>query len=330
MRKSPRKYTLILVANPKRLGENWLAGSVIAHLVQCEMSGRAFWLCPFRMRGVLDEDKCDLRFDNVSGYGYFYDALDKKISWRFKLGKVFDGGYFLTPDKKKGYQKYFGFREKYLKYGKKWLRNCRWFLISEIEKLKPPFKRRRAGKSWVFPDFWIYTYGKKRQLRVSDFMHNTVFACDAPSAKTRKAESMKSDDLLDQYLKQFFSTKSLDKTLREWAIQSTFALKLMEKKKWDFWPEKPVSGGRGRIDILFKEKRGNFVAVEIKRDEEDTSVNQLKSYIRKLRRKKEYKNRGIQGVIISGKITDALEKRSVGAGFDLLEYKLSIEFPEVM
>jgi hypothetical protein len=249
MRENPRKYTLILGACPKRLGENWLVGSVIAHLVQCETSGKAFWLCPFRMRGVREEDKNRLTF---SKNAFFYDALEGKISWKFKVEKDFDGNHFSDSNERKKYKRYFGFRERSFEYGKKWLQDRRWFLISNIQKLKRPFNKTPRGH---FPDFRVYTYGKEKPLRVSDFEHNTVFAFKAPEVREKDLEKVLSDDLLDRYLKQFFLIKSPNKTLREWAIQSAFALKLMKEKKWDFWPEKPVGGKRGRIDVLFKEKK---------------------------------------------------------------------------
>lgn len=332
------KYSLILGAFPNRdYSAGWLAGSIPAHLIACELNGKVFWYCPVQFgRGVREADREIFKemIDKIlqgeikvgesckglklNKHGYFYDDYFSQVLWRFKLERILKGNHFNEkPEEKEKYKKYFSFREVYLK-GK--IESYEfWFLISDIQKIAKPIEREKIGKGkYALPAF-RYNEG---QLLTAHLMWNAVFVHHIPEACNETIQ-VKAIDEIDSYLKQFFLTKLPDKNLREKAIQQAFAITLMSKfKNWSLTMEDKLQSGRP--DIIFKDENGALVVVEIKRADNDDPVAQLKNYVDELRAK--YKK--IRGLVICGKKTRELMKKANNQDFDvdIIEYSLSINF----
>ena len=313
---------------------DWLAGFIPAHWIHYENSGRigTAWFCPVTLRGVLNEDKHGrtpyesvklIRKDLLSEYGFLCDIEKGEIGWRFRLKDVLN---IEDMNKKRGeYEKHiprfrkavyppFAEDEDWSNYEK---RLHLWFVFSKLEKLKEPLS---------YINFKVYKnqYDKtKRSPSGIDFRNNVAFAVESPKIVEEDIdEDYKIENGIDEYLKRFFITKPPDKPMRESIIQDVFITKLLEK---DFTPRKEVQIERGRIDVLF-EKEGRLIAVEIKRDFDDNSVDQLKGYIEKC--KKEFKNRKIDGWIICGRKSKTLKENA--KGYRIIEYKVSLDFSDVL
>lgn len=335
---SEKTYSLILAAFPRKdYSAGWLAGNIPAHLIACELKGKIFWYCPVQFRrGVREPDSeifkemidkilCgeievgesykDLKLNK---HGYFYDDYFKQVLWRFRLERIFRGNHFNErPEEKRKYEKYFSFREVYLKGVIK--SHEYWFLISHIQKIVKPIEREEIEKGkYKLPGF---KYGDG-QLLTNHFTWNAVFVPTIPETCNDTIE-VKAEDEIDSYLKQFFLTKLPDKNLREKAIQQAFAINLMKKfGNWSLTMEDKLQSGRP--DILFKDENGTLVVVEIKRADNDDPVAQLKKYIDELRVKYEK----IRGLVVCGKETIELKKKAQNQDFDVevIEYSISINF----
>ncbi len=338
-----KTYSLILAAKPnKNYTAGWLAGSVSAHLIACELNGKVFWFCPVQLgRGVKDSDKDIFKrminkivrekikvgksYDGLklSRYGYFYDADFSQVSWRFELEKIFQGNHFNDkPKEKEDYKEYFAFRDVYLEYEKKDAENCYWFLISNIQKIKNPIKKTKIGSgTYKLPGF---KFNNGVLLTVHFRWGGAVFVHAIPEA-CHKTEEVKAEDEIDSYLKQFFLTKLPKKNLREKAIQQAFAINLMNQKfpNWSLTMEDKLKSGK-RTDILFRDENGALVVVEIKRGNNDDPVTQLKNYIDELKTK--HKKENIRGIVICGNKTPELEEKAKKEGFEIIEYSISVNF----
>jgi Holliday junction resolvase-like predicted endonuclease len=339
---SVKTYTLIIGAIPnKNYSAGWLAGSVVAHNIYCEKNGKVFWACPLKYRGISNEDKHSFKeliekisnnqikvgdvYKNIklNKKGYFYDGDENAVLWCFDIEGIFLDETFRTGinNKLKRYKKFVGFREIQLTYS---VKERAWFLISSIQQLKSSFNRvKEKSTTYKIPGFKLYTRSKKTVLRTYDFMHGgPVFVFEMPSINKYDLIDIKSTDISDKYLKQFFLTKLPDKNLRERAIQLAFAWNLMEKHgNWTLTMEKKLK--IGRPDILFTEEDGTLVVVEIKRADNDDPASQLEKYINELKRK----HKKIRGLIICGKKTKELEKIAKEKKFEIIEYSISINFP---
>jgi len=348
-----KTYTLIVGAIPyKYYSAGWLAGSVIAHKIYCGgKDGKVFWACPLKYRGISKEDKNTFKeliekissgeikvgdvYKNIklNKTGYFYDGDEDAVLWRFSIEVIFTDEDFRKGIRNglkdyRNYRKYVGFREIQLT-GKVEKRRA-WFLISNILRLKSPFKREKEKNTTYYkiPGFKLYTENKKKTLRTYDFMHGgPVFILEMPDIKKEDLEDIKPADISDRYLKDIFLTTLPNKNLKERAIQLAFALNLMEKhKNWTLTMEDKLKSGRP--DILFKEKNGTLVVVEIKRTDNDKPVSQLDKYINELKRnnKLKRKHKKIRGIVICGRKTRELEKAAKQKNFEVIEYSLSINF----
>lgn len=336
---SETTYSLILGAFPsKDYSVGWLAGSIPAHLIACKLNGKVFWYCPVQFgRGVKGSDReifkemiekilreeikvgesyKDLKLNE---YGYFYDADFSQVLWRFRLERIFQGNHFNEkPEEKKKYEKYFSFREVYLKG--KIESDEHWFLISDIQKIVKPIEKVQIEKGkYALPGF---KYDDK-QLITNHFAYGgAVFSHNIPET-CNETILVKAEDEIDSYLKQFFLTKLPDKNLREKVIQQAFAVTLMNKfKNWSLTMEDKLQSGRP--DIIFKDENGALVVVEIKRADNDDPITQLKEYVNELRVKYEK----IRGLVVCGKKTKELMKKANNQDFnvDVIEYSISINF----
>lgn len=341
-----KTYSLIIFAKPRKdYGIGWLAGSVLAHRIYCNLpdKGKVFWFCPVQYRGINNYDAenfkemMELILNNklkignnykdirLNNYGYFYDGGTEQVLWRYNLEKIFHGDYFKENSKEiERYEKYFGFRDEYLKYSKKYSKKCLWFLISDIQKIVNPIEKKLTEKGkYVLPGF---KYGKKR-LFTYHFTHGgVVFSPSVPKECniTTPETNIKKD--IDSYLKQFFLTKLPNENLREKAIQQAFALTLMQNENWTLELEVKLPNKK-RPDIIFEDERGDIVVVEIKRGDENP-VDQLKGYVNKIKKQKPRKR--VKGLIICGDITDEIMNDSKKQKFDidLIKYNVSIGFTD--
>ena len=331
-------YSLMLGAFPsKNYSAGWLAGSIPAHLISCELNDKVFWYCPVQFgRGIRASDR-ELFKEMISKilqgeikvgepynglklnkYGYFYDYNFSQVLWRFRLEKILKGNHFNeNPEEKEKCKKYFSFRTVYLN-GK--IESYEyWFLISDIQRITKPIERERVEKrKYVLP---VFKYNDARLL-TAHLMWNAVFVQQIPEACNETIQ-VRAIDEIDVYLKQFFLTKLPDKNLREKAIQQAFAIHLMKKfKNWSLTMEDKLQSGRP--DIIFKDENGALVVVEIKRADNDDPVAQLKKYVDELSSRYEK----IRGLVICGKKTRELMEKAKNQDFDvdIIEYSVSINF----
>ena len=326
-----KRYTLIIGAKPNRgHSADWLAGSIPAHWIHYEKSNRhgTAWFCPVRLRGVWHEDKRGrtsyeswrlLRINLLSDYGFLCDIEKREIGWRFLLKDILS---IEDMNKKRSeYEKYIPWfrKEVYPPFGGdpdeyKTVLHL-WFIFSKLEKLREPLS---------YSDFKVNSNAydeTKRSPNGNDFRGNTVFAAKSPQIVEKDIdEDFTIDKGIDEYLKKFFISKPPNKPMREGIVQDVFLTRLLKE---GFTPrrEVPVKRNEGRIDVLF-EREGCLIAVEIKRDFDDSSVDQLKGYIEKC--KEEFGDRKIEGWILCGRRTKALAQNP--EGYKIIEYKVSLDF----
>jgi hypothetical protein len=337
-------YSLLLGASLNTdYSAGWLAGSIPAHLISCELYGKIFWFCPVQFgRGPIEGDKgifkeliekiinSELKIGDVykglklDKYGYFFDNDSQEVAWRFKLEQIFSGNYFKKhPNEQIKYEKYFSFREVYLDYSEKDSANCYWFLLSDIQQMKNPMKSsdKKIAGGYEIPGFKY----ADRNLSTHDFIYSAVFVSDIPET-CKITKIVKAEDEINDHLKQFLLLKMPEKTLREKVIQNAFAVMLMTKyKNWTLTLEEKLGSGT-RPDILFRDEKGSLVVVEIKKSDNDDPVTQLKGYIDELKAK----HSNIRGIIICGKISEDLKEKAKKEKFDIIEYSISIGFKSLM
>jgi len=336
-------YSLLLAAMPsKDYSAGWLAGSMPAHLISCKLNKKVFWFAPTHLgNGVNEEDRPTFKelIDKISKndvkvgdtykgikldkYGYVYDGSLQKVLWRFRLERIFSDEDFRKVQQE--YKKYLSFREVYLKNSKKDNKDSYWFLMSDIRKIVKPVPAEKYPKNkLIIPNLKIYVGSEECKLFTTNWEYGgVIFIHDPVPDSLKNAEKTNAGDEIDSYLKDFFLKKLPGKQLKERVIQQAFAINLMTKynNNWTLVMEKRLKSKR-RPDILFMDKDGTLIVVEIKRDEDDDSVPQLKRYINEL--KKEHPK--IRGVIVCGKITDNLEKLAKKENFELIKYSISITF----
>lgn len=177
-----------------------------------------------------------------------------------------------------------------------------------------------------YSDFKVYNneHDKtKRSPSGIDSRNNVVFAVETPRiVKKDIDEEFEIEKGIDEYLKSFFITKPPDKPIRERINQDVFITKLLEE---GFTPRKEVKVENGRIDILFEKER-RLIAVEIKRDFNDNSVDQLKRYIKNREEENEFRGREIEAWIICRRRTKTLEEKANAENYRIIEYKVSLDF----
>ena len=222
-----------------------------------------------------------------------------------------------NPEKRETYGKYFGFRDVYLEHEEAESRSCCWFLLSDIRKIDAPIHARKVGKNaYELPGF---RYDNGRLFTYHFIYGGAVFVHSVPESCNRTV-LVRAEDEIDSYLKEFFLTKLSEKNLRERAIQQAFAIRLMRSRNWSLKMEEPLRSKR-RPDIVFVDENNRLVAVEIKRDDNDDPVTQLRSYIDEL---KVRHGKKIRGLVVCGRKTEELEASARREGFELLEYSISI------
>jgi hypothetical protein len=335
-------YSLIIGAKSSKYhSAGWLAGSIPAHLISCQLNGKVFWFCPAQfVRGTkkIDREKFREMIDKIlsgelsigtsykglklNNYGYFLDFALSAVAWRFKLLRIFPGYYFKqNKQEEKKYHKYFSFREVYKHYTKKESENSYWFLISDIEKIIQPISLIGENGKYHLKGF---KYGDKALFTHHFRWGGIVFSPKIPEG-CNITKKVKATDEIDTYLKQFFLTELKDKNLLERAIQQAFAITLMDEyKNWTPVMEEKLSNEK-RPDIIFREGKRNIVVVEIKRGDENP-VDQLDDYIKES--KKRYRNKNLKGLIICGDITNDIKKDAGKKRYpiDMIQYEVPIKF----
>lgn len=328
------KYSLILGALPRNdyYLAGWLAGSVIAHKIYCDQWGKVFWVCPLKLVGIRPEDKKLIQEGKALGsliedYGFFYDGKDEAISWMFDIETILTDQeiHSKSPKTLSKYRKYIGFRQVYFDEPDD---SFCWVLIKNIRRIGSPYQKKLVQKTqYQIPSFKRAVGNEVRTITTQDFMQGgAVFSCEYPKHDKIKIIDYHANTVTDLYLKELFLSKDISARLKEHAVQLAFALKLMQDNKWSLVMEKQLQN-KERIDMLFKE--GNdLVAVEIKRSDNDDPVNQLKGYIRQLRKNRTIANKygRIKGVVLCGRASSEMKAQAKKEGFKLMQYSLCMEF----
>jgi hypothetical protein len=220
--------------------------------------------------------------NSISKTGYFYEPEEKTITWQFEA-KCIKKGREIKESEKKFIPSFYPPEE--FERGGKWHEED-ILLINRLKKIEEPIRKKKRhnkkGYIWDFPDFKVLcpTTKKLKNLTTSYLVRN-VFTVKFPKKIKTKVPDKK--EVLSGYLKQFLSNNPPRGKLREKAIHEAFLMRLFEKG-FRLWNEGPTKNGR--YDVLFRDKKGEFVAVEIKRDSDEGSVRQLKDYIKHIKREK--------------------------------------------
>ncbi|MGB9659206.1 MAG: endonuclease NucS domain-containing protein [Nitrososphaerales archaeon] len=260
----------------------------------------------------------------ISYRGFFYESNKHSITWEFEAERIIK----MKSDKMETRLKSLSeciprFRQPYLN-GHSWGMESPWgdwLLIKKLNKLKTPIKGQSVNGGYSFPDFQYFSNpkGKLVDLASSHLRGGNAFVLECP--KVLELVEPNPEREISEYLKQFLTDNPPSGKLRETNIHDAFLLKLLEEG-YIIENEGPVSSGR--YDVLFEDKKGNLLAVELKLRRGDNAVNQLKSYIADL--KKTYETE-IQGVIICGHASEELQKAAAKYGFKVIEYRLMIDIP---
>ena len=326
------EFRLIL---PAKL-DDWLggyaAGSIAAHYIHFKKHGKVFWYCNIYKKGFgkykehFDENWDQIRKNPtslrknshiISNVGYFYQTGRNEISWQFKLEGIFKDEE-LTKKQKETYIP--SFRKVYLGG------NAYWLLISDMKQIKEPIK----FIGWKSFGFLQPKSKTPKSPRATDILNNS-FVVMFPNLKNQDLFEPKSDDLLDDHLKELLRYGQKDK-FREENVQRAFFHKLlMEEETFEFAREGVLSidkQRKGRYDFLIR-KADKFLAFEFKLDDDPAAPQQLEEYIDAISKKNRIPKHKIKGYIVCGNPSkDTIkEARLPCRNYQVLTYKISLEFP---
>jgi len=333
-----REYYLILPAKTgPEYGGGWAPGSVIAHWLHLKkgISG-VFWVWGLTSSGIRDEDKryfeelidplgkpfkVNGRQICISRKGYFYESENHSITWEFEADYIIKAAELSSEAVKrlKKAESYIPlFRKEYLK-PRPW---GSWLLIRDLKQLAEPIRGKRLGSFYSFPDFKYFS-NKERKIINLTTLHlksGNAFVLSCPENLETKNPNPEVE--VSEYLRKFLSDNPPKGKLRESNVHDAFVLQLL-REEYYFLHERPIKNGR--YDILFKDKSGKLIAVEVKLKKGDSAVGQLKGYIADL--KKQHKGEEIKGAIICGQADSNLRKIANENGFKVIEYQLLIKIP---
>ena len=240
-----------------------------------------------------------------------------KLSWQFKLEGIFLEKE-LTEDQRESYIP--SFRKIYFGEG------AYWILISDMKKIKTPLKFIE-GKSFGFlqPNSNV-----PKSPRSTDILNNS-FVVKFPNLKNQELFEPKTEDLLDDHLKELLKYGQKDK-FREENVQRAFFHKLrMEEETFQFAKEGVLSideQRKGRYDFLIR-KDDKFLAFEFKLDDDPGAAQQLEEYIDSISKKHSIPKHKIQGYIVCGNPSkETLNEANLSnRNYQVKTYKIALELP---
>lgn len=324
-----KEFRLVIPAKPySGWYGGWAAGSIPAHFIHCKKEGKVFWYQSIfkkgfgKWKGIVDKEWNRLRKNPgllrgdppfISDVGYFYESGTKKVTWQFKLEKILQ-----TEEISEDEKRYIpSFREVYLKEREEWI------LISEMKKLKNPVTFIDGN------DFRFLTL--KGEVKPKSYhIRNNCFVSSFPNIDEKQLEDPKPEELLDTYLKQYLLKGSRSDKFREGNVQEALLMALV--KKGVIFAKEGVldldDKRKGRFDFLVR-KEENFLAFELKVDDDVKAPKQLKEYIESIVVKEKIPPEKIKGYIICGNPSQETIEKASDFGFEVIEYKLKLDFPKL-
>lgn len=323
------EFRLVIPARPNNEWYGgWAAGSILAHYIHSlKCGGKVFWYQNIWRKGFGPHKRyIDDRWEQIrkkpcinkngpciSETGYFYETGTLNITWAFKLEKIIKREEI--KESEKGYIP--DFRWVYYDDDEE---KQDWILISDMKKLKEPIRFIGGTKF----RFWPHKKPKSGHIR------NNCFVCGFPKLNPNNLLTPKKEDLSNLYLKQFLMKGSKEEKFREQNVQDALFVALLEKG-FVFSKEgviKKSNEDRGRYDYLF-EKGGKYFAIETKVEDDPGAPGQLSEYIQAVRKEKKIPKNKIMGIIICGKASQKTRERASRRGYEIIEYRLSLDFPEL-
>lgn len=340
------EYHLVLPVKlgPSSYGGGWAAGSVIAHWFHLKKGNPGvFWVWPLTSSGirrkhkpVLDLWKVPMGKDvqnngekvHISSRGFFYDSNSHSIMWEFEADCIIRTWDSISGSKKaakelENLEECIPlFRQEYLKA---WWFNFKlwgdWLLIRKLQLLEKPIRGQSLNGIFSFPEFRYFSNprGEMVSLTSSHLRSGNAFIVRCP--KGLKLVEPHPETVISNHLKRFLTDSPPPGKLRERTIHDAFLIRLL-KEGYVIENEREVPGGR--LDVLFRDKNQNLIAVEFKRRYGDPAVDQLEYYISELQ--PNYRTK-IRGVIVCGQATEELRSRAEQRNFDVVEYELTLDIP---
>jgi len=264
----------------------------------------------------------------ISRKGFFYESNNHSITWQFEADRILSTHYFSSQTEKaakelKDLKDCIPlFRQEYLKA---WWGGFEpwgdWLLIRRLKMLRNPIKGERINRGFSFGNFKYFSNPRNRMvpLTSSHLRAGNSFILRCPDEL--ELLDPEPEAAVSNHLKQFLMDRPPPGKLRERIIHNAFLIKLM-KEGYVIENEREVTGGR--LDVLFRDKHQNLIAVELKLRRGDPAISQLEDYIGKLQ--EDYDTR-IHGAIVCGQADAQLRKKAKARGFEVIEYELILDIP---
>lgn len=341
-----REYHLILPANPDKghsAGES--AGSVLAHWFHLKklkdrgVKEGVMWFWHFQDTGIAERMRFRPRLTErkeiklplatvingqeikISDIGFIYEGNHRfthapsSIAWQFRADKI------IIPEKvNESLEEYEAFVPYFRRVYLNWddYSDERWLLIRELKQLEKPIE---MGANGILKGFERHIVSDRKfgNLKVNVLRKNVFAMYRGKYPKLKDPDPIKE---LDRQLKRLLT--SPEKKLVERKVHEAFLMKKIFLEGCKLYDEGAL-GEEGVFDTLFQDKSGKYVAVEFKLEDEGSSAEQLKRYIRGIEENR--RKWGIEeGAKIEGEIVCGNPQREELDGFKVIEWRLSIQF----
>lgn len=262
----------------------------------------------------------------ISKTGYIYESK-RGITWQFKLEKILNFEEMSKTGKKK-YLKY------YPTFIRTQLRDKPLFpdrykpLVSHLKKLKKPISSDDE-KSKEFIKYSQH-FKVKNLFPITQGGNTFIHRWQKLSKEDFENESeLDSKYFIDQNLKTILEKPPTERGALESTIHDIIKRKLLEKQYY-FVDEGSV--GKRRFDFLFRDKTGEYFAIEVKIGEGVGAAKQLFRYISKLEKNpSKYDIRSdekINGIILCADPSEKTKKEADKYGYNVWTYKLGLKIQD--
>jgi hypothetical protein len=294
------KPCILFAASPKatkKFGLSSAVGSIHAHVDFLKKRGAVFWdVC----RGNEAKKKPEL---NEIKTGYIYNVPEKAITYKvdiefIKSSEEIDAEY----------------QESWEKYVPKFRlddfpghdMDLYWMKITGISQLT---------KNYTAGDFIKYK-DKKPFGRKYVVGYDIAIDPDYPSKPYEINPQKEIDEIINRCIDdRKYDEKDIEDVVEKWLLRQNFE-----------FVDRQQATGDGRIDVVYKDKKGVYYVIEIKKDADEKALPQLKGYMGDI---KDKHGPNIKGIILCrtslSSLTEAVEKER---NIQIKNFRFSVDFDE--